>query len=804
MASLVDANFKPVSIPDDQVAKAYLAGRVKLPSGQDVPVTGPDGTPGYVPVKLAHLYFDQGYQYAPQEVQKAELEDKYGGALEGMKAAGEGFASGMTFGTSRLAERALGIKPEDMAGRKKVWPWTSTGSEIVGAVAPSFIAEIYSGGTATPGVIANAARIASAPVRAVSALGEGAAQAVMPHATGALARALAAGVSGAIQGPAYGAGQLVSEAAMGDPQLNAEHVLTTLGLSAVVGGVTGAGVSLLGDTAKAVYPKALPQGLGPQELEDFAGERAAMSARPIKGAVKEAQGMPGGMQAIGKDWLDKGIAGGLKTADQSAELADAAMNKIGPEIGNIYRDLDLFVSQNPQAASFPDGGKFFNAVKQKVQAEFSGQHFYDSAVKSVSNTIDEYATDYAGQQLSNAGLWGAIKDFGAQANWKGIRTQTESYADDVIKTAWVAMKDELQGAATTTTKILGLPDAGAKIAQLNADYTSMKLARAWFAAKAAAEASNHTFGILDLLTGGAAAMAAGPMGLVGVVGSKMLRKFGNGLAASAAYSFAGIERAINANNSRIGQAITTVFAPNMQQAVARAVPTVAFPMFNALNEEKPKDRLDAFKMQRRDLQRIQANPQVLVDNLTKSTEGVSDVAPAMTTAMQTSASQIVQALNAAMPKDPSQNPTNPMKQEWQPSETELGKWQRVVRTAQDPLATTVEALSRNIYDPVAWDFLKQAYPSLYTEIQRQAMVKLTEHGAEVKKGLPLAKRIQLSQAFGFGDDALSPASIQLSQQAFVQAAQQMEQQQPVKKGAPGKKEKETYSLATTTQRLEAR
>ena len=176
----------------------------------------------------------------------------------------------------------------------------------------------------------------------------------------------------------------------------------------------------------------------------------------------------------------------------------------------------------------------------------------------------------------------------------------------------------------------------------------------------------------------------------------------------------------------------------------------------------------------------------------------------MTTAMQTSASQIVQALNAAIPRDPSQNPTNPMKQEWRPSETELGRWQRVVRTAEDPLATTVEALSRNIYDPVAWDFLKQAYPSLYTEIQTRAISELTKQGAEDRKALPLAKRIQLSQAFGLGDDALSPQSIQLSQQAFAQAAQQMQQQQPVKKGAPGKKEKETYSLATTTQRLEAR
>lgn len=73
-----------------------------------------------------------------------------------------------------------------------------------------------------------------------------------------LSNAAAKGLGAAIEGGFYGAGQVASEAALGDPSMAAEHALSTIGLSALLSGGLVSSLNIAGPVIKEAAKSAKP------------------------------------------------------------------------------------------------------------------------------------------------------------------------------------------------------------------------------------------------------------------------------------------------------------------------------------------------------------------------------------------------------------------------------------------------------------------------------------------------------------------------------------------------------------------
>ena len=179
-----------------------------------------------------------------------------------IKAGAAGLARGLSFGLSDVGLTGTGlVEKSTLRGLEEAFPKSSLGGEAFGILAPT----IASGGSS---LLARGAVKAGAGVLGVGKIGQIAEGVVAKNllktasqsgAKKALSSAAAKGIGSGIEGSFYGAGQVISEAALGETPPTADKVLSTIGLSALFSGAFTGGASIGGDilkaTAKAVKPQ---------------------------------------------------------------------------------------------------------------------------------------------------------------------------------------------------------------------------------------------------------------------------------------------------------------------------------------------------------------------------------------------------------------------------------------------------------------------------------------------------------------------------------------------------------------------
>ena len=190
---------------------------------------------------------------------QADIEqDSFGEVKAGLA----GAARGLTFGLSDVGLTKSGlVNKSTLRGLEDAFPKTSFLGEAAGFIAPT----IASGGTS---LLARGAVKAGAGVLGVGKIGQIAEAVVAKNllktatqsgAKKALSTAAAKGIGSGIEGAFYGAGQVVSEAALGETPITSEKVLSTIGLSSLFSGAFVGGASIGGAiikaTAKAVKPQ---------------------------------------------------------------------------------------------------------------------------------------------------------------------------------------------------------------------------------------------------------------------------------------------------------------------------------------------------------------------------------------------------------------------------------------------------------------------------------------------------------------------------------------------------------------------
>lgn len=245
---------------------------------------------------------------APEILTEAQLQkekedyDRYTGPLQKLRTFAESAASTATLGGSTLAQTKLfGTDPEDIQKRRELNPTASTAGDLTGILTPALLTGGASAAAQTFGEGAMATKALSAAAKASQFLPAELAINSGKAATGLIAKGLedvgsktaanlilkstlAHAAGGIAEGVGFGAGQSVDEYALGDPDLNAEKVLSNIGTNALfMGGlgafkglVKGAGPSLV-DRGQAAIAK-LKDAVGEGGLKEAAAEGFAKAS----------------------------------------------------------------------------------------------------------------------------------------------------------------------------------------------------------------------------------------------------------------------------------------------------------------------------------------------------------------------------------------------------------------------------------------------------------------------------------------------------------------------------------------------
>jgi hypothetical protein len=205
-------------------------------------VFSPDGSAQNAPESMVQHLISHGYRVAsPTEVQNVQDEDRYGsGVGNALKAAAAGAARGSTFGLSdQFLTGALGVDPHTLQALKTHQAFASAAGEVAGVAGSALLAPELS------------------PVGMLGKAGQAVAEGVAPAVQGITgsqiaAQTLSRAAGAALEGAGFGAGQGISEKALGDADLNAQKFLAHVGFGAMFGGALGGALGLGSELAPKV------------------------------------------------------------------------------------------------------------------------------------------------------------------------------------------------------------------------------------------------------------------------------------------------------------------------------------------------------------------------------------------------------------------------------------------------------------------------------------------------------------------------------------------------------------------------
>ena len=294
---------------------------------QRVNLIDPDGNPTNVDASEAQQAISQGGYTVPSAAQIQDAQDYSnfgGGAVNSLEAGAAAAARAATFGFSDHVLTDSGIvDPHTLSELQRRHGAADAAGTGVGIIAPMLV-----GDEAGPlNLVSGVGKLGSAAEHATASIlpaGESLASRI-------LSKAGSKAVGSAVEGAAYGAGNVVSEAALGDPDTVAQHAVAQIGLSALLGGGLGATVGL----GAAVVPEALKvakaglSNLG-DKLSGLAGDGFVKASSAVSG-VPEA--------SIAEALENRGAT--LATPEARAQAATDAAESLAEQ----YKNTDAALKQ---------------------------------------------------------------------------------------------------------------------------------------------------------------------------------------------------------------------------------------------------------------------------------------------------------------------------------------------------------------------------------------------------------------------------------------------------------------------------
>lgn len=361
----------------------------------------------------------------PEEVSAYHHEEKYGGVGQQLKTAAEGAASAATFGASTGLERAIGVKPEDIQGRREENPISyglGQGAGLVGSVvaapevgAASLMekAGIFGAKAAFPS--AKGAYEAAQALKGARAAGEGVEAAKAAYTAAREAQPVYSKIGSeaanqAIQMGLFQGGDEVSKMFSGapgyeNPAAATQTALSNIGMSAMLGGVAGGAFGSVSPLWDATVGPRVESFLNPIK------NRGNGESLPIlKGAdevLTKAGATPEQKAFFSQDPAIQRIAQQLmESGTPQAEAYQEAFNQTKSNVaGNLQ---SVFRSETPMTA-FEAGEKAKESMLAKAEVlEAQGQEKYKAITgDNAKIVIPDEAKDAFHAKLVQQG-----KDFG--------------------------------------------------------------------------------------------------------------------------------------------------------------------------------------------------------------------------------------------------------------------------------------------------------------------------------------------------------------------------------------------------------
>jgi hypothetical protein len=194
----------------------------------------------------------------------------------------------------------------------------------------------------------------------------------------------------------------------------------------------------------------------------------------------------------------------------------------------------------------------------------------------------------------------------------------------------------------------------------------------------------------------------------------------------------------------------------------RLMDSLKFSLFPDGSEKKEnKTPAEAVKARVRELSAAAASPDAV---RTAVRQQVGAANPDLSAAIEAAVLRKLQYLQKHAPKAPPPAPlgTRP----WNPSTSEIERFARRVRAAEDP-ASVLQDFEAGVLTPEAAETLRVVYPQMFAEVQ----ARLLTRAAELEAKLPYQKVLQASLLFDVPlDTSLRPENLRLLQEAHASPA----------------------------------
>lgn len=336
--------------PETSKAEAFEPDQAQqaLQSGYHVPLTDTEGNAFAAPFEEAQRLVGEGSHFQPTEGQLGELLKHAEFTTPGQQAATfiEGALRPLSFGLSGPTETGLGISTnERQLERARQNPGISAMGEMAGIAGGIFAAPESS----VPGLITKAGDAAAKQIAA----------------RGMFGRAAQMAVRGAIETGLYEASNQASEKLLGDPNATAEHMMSHIGFSSLLGGGLGLAMAPIAEgISKAV-------GLGQGYLGRTIEKGSDIVEKPS--TLEEILPYTGTSQAERAD-----VIKGLSELKPNVKEIDEAGARLGVTPLESQRSNSKIV-QNLDSA----------LMKEKTWTGMSRQTEAAQQFKVVSNAVDE-------------------------------------------------------------------------------------------------------------------------------------------------------------------------------------------------------------------------------------------------------------------------------------------------------------------------------------------------------------------------------------------------------------------------------
>ena len=753
--------------------------------------------------------------------------DKYGGLGQQAKTFGEHAASAATFGLSTKAETALGVKPEDIAGRTAENPVTGLAGSITGLLVP---------GAPEAKILGKTGELAAGAVRGSSVL----------------SKIGASAVKGAVENAMFQVGDETSKSFV-DPNPSVQTALTNIGLSSVLGGALGAGFG----TVPALWEGSKASKFV-DEFKSRVNEHLAdpnLPNAPFDNLNKFYQDTKSGFKSLfsGEVTPEGERLEGIKN-QAIDKLVPKTMENTGAHIEDVSQHFEDTLNKMKQANLDNPGDPVYksNAIKilkdefQKWQESVTSPGANNSSIFKATENLKRGLDDQAGwdSQLSKSDTaYPGVAKIRDSANFLRTSLEDQHIWGDAGK-----LQQDLNGALNKfrgpakdfdqSFTAVQHPESGGKVNvldqdklesffrtgrvqkgerldnyldaadrfrdQINKAYESAGIERPFQdksadavktftdrLAPGAKAADTFVKGLINKSSGESAGAiggflagwpgymlgkhVAGPI-IDSVVPNLLKPILGSAADGTALKSAMEFVSAFSKGESDLNKGIKNLFTASKETLPSGLLAT-----------DKEKNKLDE------QLKALAQNP----SDMTKIGGKVSHYLPDHGTALAQTAMSAVNYLNSQRPQSPKVSPLDtPSK----PDPMAVAKYSRILGVAQQPLSV-LENIKTGTLQPSDVKTIATLYPDLYNKIQQKIVTEISNH-TDKSEPIPYVTKMGMSLFMGKAmDSTMLPESIQAAQlvpQNLQQTPQGKQLKSPRKPTAASAKSMETVANSYRT------